>query len=766
MMKALSPVGIAPLLALLINLAWVSSGAAQACLHYEDYMHHTFHSPVALAEYDKYCRQILYNDGWVFTVVHVDTGDPGQPVADEVITLNVTGNEAPLPITAFASSSMGYYYFGVRDDGAAFTTTFATHPPPDPHYFASYDISDPTNWSSLDFAYQSLFDPFRKFAVGDLGAYVVDNHPRLYIFNAADPANLVQVNYIDLPQPAKKVMLSDNGSLLFVLGDTRLYIYSLASWFTPIQVSSILVSTTTTDMLQTGSALLFAGVDKVHRYDISNAAAPFFNGILYLDDVEDISAIAMVGSRIYAAGPDGPLEIQDIADFSNPQYLGNIPLTSSDMNPPALAAQGTQVYATFGDRGYFGYDVKDFGRAQPAASIELTRNTRVMDQGGADWFVAVGYGRFRVMSVQNALAPLELGITPFNYTLPTDVWASRTLAYVTTLNGEFLVFDVADQMAPELIGSCTAIPGQAVDVGGSYAFVAAGSEGLKVVSVSNPANPTIVATVSAYYEEMTGVAVKSTGTYVAYGVQSNSSVPRHCGLAVIDIASPWSPAVWDVVPVPLSSRATRVDDYVLLHGEGNLTVVDISNGFFPEIESVIGLPGPGENLTYADGHLYIADGDGGMQVVAWSPGDVPRLVGHLPLDAAAMDVTVIDDYVYLVTDPVGVTVAYKACTGSSPVPDPITPVADRLFQNEPNPFNPSTTITYELSAPSPVTLEVFDLAGRRIATLRDDVIETPGRHTVMWPGCDDRGRAVPSGLYCYRLTTDDHHETRKMALIR
>lgn len=766
-MKSISRVRIIPFVLLFIGLVIASPGMSQTCLAYDQYMHYTFHSPASATEYAKFSRQIIHQSDWVYTVIHVDTGDVGSPVADEVIAVNVSSGEASLPASVLAPSDKGFYCFDVREDGTAFFSTFQTNPPPDSHYLMSYDMSNAASWSYLDSAYQFLFDPFRYFDAGMTAAYVADQSPRLFVFNIADPGDIVQDSYFTLPQVPRKVLLSDNEGYLFILGDTRFYIYSLQAWWNPQLVASMYLGSSATDMIQVGSYLLIAGVDKVTRFDISDPTAPFFEWIVYLDEVEDVTSIAVAGSNLYAAGPSGPVEIQDISDYHNAQYRASVPLLPSQLNDPALDAQGTEFYAAFGDRGYFGYDVSDFREAQPASSVPMGRTMAAMDVGGRSWFVTVGYGRFRVVDVQNPLAPAEIGYTPFNYTQPTDVWCDISNAYVTTQNGEFVSYSVVDRENPELIGSCTVGPCLGLDVYGSYAFVAAGPLGLKVVGVRDPANPSVVATVPGYYEETTSVAIVSAGTSVAYALQSNSPASGgECGLAVVDIGTPWSPQVFDIVSVPRSSRAFQIDDYVVLYGEGNLTFVDVSSSFYPEVESVIGLPGTGDGITYVDGHFYIADGERGMQVVEWSPGFMPRLVGNLPMEQSAMDVAALGDYVYLATEPAGISVAYRNCAGASPVPDHDVVTADVLSQNEPNPFNPLTMIVYELVEPVPVNLEVFDLTGRRIAVLRDGTVEMAGRHAVEWTGRDHLGQLVPSGVYCYRLRAGAHSETRKMVLIR
>jgi hypothetical protein len=88
-----------------------------------------------------------------------------------------------------------------------------------------------------------------------------------------------------------------------------------------------------------------------------------------------------------------------------------------------------------------------------------------------------------------------------------------------------------------------------------------------------------------------------------------------------------------------------------------------------------------------------------------------------------------------------------------------------LGANIPNPFNAATTITYSLSDDGPVRLEVFDVLGRRVVTLVDR-FEGAGPHDVLWNGGDERGQAVASGMYFYRLTTSAISETRKMVLLK
>ena len=95
----------------------------------------------------------------------------------------------------------------------------------------------------------------------------------------------------------------------------------------------------------------------------------------------------------------------------------------------------------------------------------------------------------------------------------------------------------------------------------------------------------------------------------------------------------------------------------------------------------------------------------------------------------------------------------------------VVPDEYALFQNAPNPFNPETTIRFSLGTAGRAEMIVFNVVGQRVRTLIDGDLDA-GTHNVRWDGTDDNGRSVASGLYFYRLTSDNFTETKKMALLK
>ena len=87
------------------------------------------------------------------------------------------------------------------------------------------------------------------------------------------------------------------------------------------------------------------------------------------------------------------------------------------------------------------------------------------------------------------------------------------------------------------------------------------------------------------------------------------------------------------------------------------------------------------------------------------------------------------------------------------------------LSNYPNPFNPNTTIQFSLPAATNVRLNIYNIVGQKVLTLVDDYLPS-GDHSVVWDGRDERGREVSSGIYLYRLVTENQALTRKMTLIK
>ncbi len=96
--------------------------------------------------------------------------------------------------------------------------------------------------------------------------------------------------------------------------------------------------------------------------------------------------------------------------------------------------------------------------------------------------------------------------------------------------------------------------------------------------------------------------------------------------------------------------------------------------------------------------------------------------------------------------------------------NPVLPTVVMLAPNHPNPFGSSTTFSYSLPKTAKVELNVYDLRGRRVRTLRNET-QDPGRYVVQWDGRDFNGKNLASGVYLLRLRANEQIRTQRVTLM-
>jgi hypothetical protein len=94
---------------------------------------------------------------------------------------------------------------------------------------------------------------------------------------------------------------------------------------------------------------------------------------------------------------------------------------------------------------------------------------------------------------------------------------------------------------------------------------------------------------------------------------------------------------------------------------------------------------------------------------------------------------------------------------------PSIPKVTKLEDAYPNPFNPNTTLRYQLESPGKVKIDIYNTRGQIVRSFErshDDA----GYYSILWDGCDGSGRALASGVYLYRMTSGQYSGVKKMVL--
>ena len=115
---------------------------------------------------------------------------------------------------------------------------------------------------------------------------------------------------------------------------------------------------------------------------------------------------------------------------------------------------------------------------------------------------------------------------------------------------------------------------------------------------------------------------------------------------------------------------------------------------------------------------------------------------------------------------VGLNVQYKLdFLTVTDAPAMSTPARTALVGNHPNPFNPRTTISFEMQRESRVELTIYNSRGTVVRRLLSGA-RPAGRHDVLWDGVDDAGRPVATGVYLVQLTAEGVQDRRKVLLLK
>lgn len=317
--------------------------------------------------------------------------------------------------------------------------------------------------------------------------------------------------------------------------------------------------------------------------------------------------------------------------------------------------------------------------------------------------------------------------------------------------GAFAVFDGADwqpvggsfsgggRLGNKTQGRDIAVLGDDIYVGGYFVYAGEGADLIEVNNIARWDGERFHALEEGIHNDETSLpafvtAVASYNGSIYVGGQFNRAGP-----APANGVARWIPGVgWDTLGLGISGDNSHVRAF---YADGNNLYV-------------------GGTFTYAGGDFdiqYMARWDGSR----WHP------MGQLSDQVKA--IVPYRETLYIAGNFLGAdnTAMYIATWGEPAAVEDDTPEPQGLVlaQNFPNPFNPTTTISFSLDVAADVELAVYDVRGGFVRTLAQGRRDA-GPHEIQWDGRDANGNSVATGVYLYRLTTPSTTLTRKMVLLK
>lgn len=393
------------------------------------------------------------------------------------------------------------------------------------------------------------------------------------------------------------------------------------------------------------------------------------------------------------------------------------------------------------------------------------------------------------MSSVEAAGVLQLGGTA------CDLELSGSIALVADGSDALEVIDMEDPAAPRSLARLGGLgPVLRVTAAGSLAFLAAGERGLHVVDLSVPEQPVLRCTFALPGERITDAAVSGRFGYLTTG---------GTGFFVLDLLNPDHPTI--VSRTELSHRFTypsgRVvvsDGTAFLHGGRNgLTLMDVSDPFFPEFLVTINPGGDSQDLAVANGYAYWADE--AVQIIDVADPHAPRMLSWVDTPGVPRALAVRGTVVYAADDagfhvldfadpwnprflgtahapgrPLGVAASNDcmlALDGWSLRTFPLecggaTALSGLSLEAPfPNPSRSGMKLRLEPEREGPLRIQVFGPAGTLVRDLFEGTVE-PGHALFQWNARDNAGRTLPAGTYFLRVEWNGRSESRRVVLMR
>lgn len=472
-----------------------------------------------------------------------------------------------------------------------------------------------------------LPDIVQALAVAGDYAYVVDG--QLRVIDVRDPVNPIEVGSYDTPGIATDVVVSggyayvtDDYAGLWILDVSDPAILTAAGFYnTPGIASGV-------DLAGT-YAYVADGTSGLRVIDVSDPAKPIEVGFTYVISNEYMRDVAVAGDYAYVAA-GMYLRVIDVSDPANPALVGSTYVSY----PWEVAVAGSYAYVAAWGSGLRIMNVLNPTNPFEVGACETPGSAQGVALMGAYAYVVDG-GGLGVVDISNPASPNEVG----SYQVPEGaqlVTVVEGYAYI----GGLLVIDVSDLSDLSKVGTY-AIPVIDMAIEGDYAYAAAGESGLRVIDLSDPAQPDEVGFTYTAGSPVS-VAVAGSHAYVADGFS----------LAVIDVSDPAKPVEvgWYQTPGDAQGVAVVGSFAYVADGSSGLRVIDVSDPANPSEVGFYHNPMPGHDfheIAVAGNYAYIT-GFNGLWVIDVSDPMHPAEVGFWPAYLAeGGDLTLNGDYAFI-----------------------------------------------------------------------------------------------------------------------
>jgi regulation of enolase protein 1 (concanavalin A-like superfamily) len=474
-------------------------------------------------------------------------------------------------------------------------------------------------------------------------------------------------------------------------------------------------------------------------------------------DIRDCDGVQL------AASPGVPANIP--IDSTPPANVTSLAATQALSGNPAgnstavglawtASVDGTAVQTVLFRKAFGGYpEYDDNGGAAPAVPV---------NPAAEGWALVAS-----LPSTANSFSDLA-GARDYWYycAVSEDALGNRSTSLVTTGTLNYLLGDMSDGGVPVGDGDNRLDTADVSLLGNSYGTIDGDALYVATLDVGPTHNNSVfgrpTTDSSIGFEDLILVSIN-------FGL--DATVPALPASLLALASAPPAPAErnavsLDIAALPAVGQTFAVDLAML--GDGTVQAMQVALVWDDNVLEVVGYQG-GPLLTAQGGPSVVLSGAVGVIDIG--------LIGVRESGISGAGVVATATFRVIGTGVPGLQIAAidarSNVNGNVPVgTDTVSGVGDvglpqvsALYAAYPNPFNPMTTISFDLARPGHVRVSIFGVDGRLVRTLVDDNF-VAGRHDQVWTGRDDAGRAVASGVYFYRMVGPGIEQTQRMLLVK
>ena len=612
--------------------------------------------------------------------------------------------------------------------------------------FQIFDITNPAEPAPAGiFSDNTDFDSF-TLDPDTTFAYISYVTGDFVVLDVTDPANLSVVGINNI---GRMEVMDIQDDIIYGLYN-GLRVIDVSNPQFPVQISYLESGLNDYDVCVDGDYVYAAkGPDDLEIVDISDPTAPFiasgYSGVF-----TSARAVDVDNERAYILDSDNGLIILDVSDPTYPYYLGGFSNTGGG---GGIVVSGDTAYAACYYGGFrilnaaIPSNVSEIGAIDPDLIKALAVSPQYLYAFGED-------EGLKVVDIMNPTIPIEVAAIPE----PTDVKEARIdgdFLYSVGDGSGFSIIDVSDPLNPSVVYNY-ALEGfnNRLMVDEDYAYVLATEapfDRLIVFQITDPLSVTILFD-EIFTDYCLDVGFKEEIFYLL----------ADCYLKIFDFTN-WILTPLDSIQHCICTTDIEIEgDIMMLGSFHNIYIYDISDPVNPEFESDVDLYDGAWGMFLLNSHIYFGRGiEAGFNVLDAADINNVTTAGYYNIPSGwSGGICAQDVYCYYSNN---FSIQIFDCSEAlsvEKVEEKSQPMTFALYPPYPNPFNPSTSISFDLPSSGYVNLTVYDITGREVQSLVDGHLSL-GKHQVTLDGSN-----WTSGIYFVRLTAGPNTQTLKILLLK